>query len=437
MPFLTDLDDRAEVKGSRDPLGLIPVWSKFGREVVGNLTTVTGTVRGFTTLLVGLELADMLREQYRSEAPASLDTFLRFEQLAAYARFKCHQDRAVRGFRRVSRRLNESRRIRISADPEAQILSNQKTYGLWGLFTVPARSSGVLMKGEPRLTEKARDFVHRHYFPMFGNGRGVKPVLDLLRRDSFDLQPNGRDSELLNAIGRIHSRRLRSDERTFYRDHLAWGGAEESTGGRQRALADILSEIESQEFGVLEFRAVQKRARKHEDLTLALERIGRLERLIAPAALLFGFLQDRDGQTVTAVAKQIADTWRRPLRLDVERIRELRSDIGRALQSQTQLSGVAELDHLALEADPWIDLAQALSDARYQRAIELLVKINTSVMQRRHGAAGWIAIEAGGKIRVRFPAEPSELTPVDEAEDQWRSTYFINALWRISREVSA
>jgi hypothetical protein len=56
MPFLTDLDERAEVKGSKDPLGLVPIWSKFGREVVGNLTTVTGSVRNFTTLLVATEL---------------------------------------------------------------------------------------------------------------------------------------------------------------------------------------------------------------------------------------------------------------------------------------------------------------------------------------------------------------------------------------------
>ena len=62
MPFLTELDERAQVKGSRDPLGLVPLWSRFGREVVGNLTTVTNSVRGFTTLLIGFELADMLRE---------------------------------------------------------------------------------------------------------------------------------------------------------------------------------------------------------------------------------------------------------------------------------------------------------------------------------------------------------------------------------------
>jgi hypothetical protein len=50
-PFLTDLDSRAAVKGSRDPLGIQPIWTRLGRHVVGNLTTVSNSVRDFTTLL--------------------------------------------------------------------------------------------------------------------------------------------------------------------------------------------------------------------------------------------------------------------------------------------------------------------------------------------------------------------------------------------------
>lgn len=38
VPFLTEIDARAEVKGSRDPLGLVPIWSHFGRRVVGDPT---------------------------------------------------------------------------------------------------------------------------------------------------------------------------------------------------------------------------------------------------------------------------------------------------------------------------------------------------------------------------------------------------------------
>ena len=58
MHFLTEIDPRAAVAGSRDPLGLQPIWSALGREVVGNLTTVTTSVRGFTTLILGLYFAD-------------------------------------------------------------------------------------------------------------------------------------------------------------------------------------------------------------------------------------------------------------------------------------------------------------------------------------------------------------------------------------------
>jgi hypothetical protein len=424
MPFLTELDERAEVKGSRDPLGLVPIWSRFGREVVGNLTTVTGSVRGFTTLLIGLELADMLREQYRSDAPQPLDAFLRFEQLAGYARVKCQGERGIRGYRRVSRRLAESRRIRISADPEHQILSNQRTYGLWGLFTIPARQSELVLAGEPRLSMAAREFVHRHYFSMLRNGRSLKALLDLMRRDAFDLHPDGRDADLLEAVGRMHNRKLRSEERLFYRDSLAWGGPVDSTQGRQQALAEALEDVATDEFGFAEFRAVQKKVRKNEPLAAALEKIGHLERLIAPAALVFGFLQDRDGQTRRSVARQLADTWSRPLKIDVSAIDALRSDIARAVPA-------------AAEVDLWLQLAQGFAAGHYEQVIDVLVAMNAAVMQRRHGAAAWIVIEASGRIRVRITDERADLVPVEQAEERWRSTYFINALWRVSRDVAA
>jgi hypothetical protein len=48
VPFLTDLDSRAAVKGSGDPLGIQAIWTRFGRHVVGNLTTVSNSVRDFT-----------------------------------------------------------------------------------------------------------------------------------------------------------------------------------------------------------------------------------------------------------------------------------------------------------------------------------------------------------------------------------------------------
>ena len=60
MPFLTDLDSRAAVKGSRDPLGIQPIWTRLGRHVIGNLTTQSTSVRDFGTLLLGYHFAEVL-----------------------------------------------------------------------------------------------------------------------------------------------------------------------------------------------------------------------------------------------------------------------------------------------------------------------------------------------------------------------------------------
>ena len=83
-PFLTDLDSRAAVKGSRDPLGIQSIWTRLGRHVVGNLTTVSDSIRDFTTLLLGYYFAERLSNE--SGPGSELAVFLRWEQLAAYAR---------------------------------------------------------------------------------------------------------------------------------------------------------------------------------------------------------------------------------------------------------------------------------------------------------------------------------------------------------------
>jgi hypothetical protein len=74
-PFLTDLDSRAAVKGSRDPLGIQPIWARFGRHVVGNLTTVSSSVLDFTTLLLGYWFVERIADE---QGPGSeLGTFLK------------------------------------------------------------------------------------------------------------------------------------------------------------------------------------------------------------------------------------------------------------------------------------------------------------------------------------------------------------------------
>ena len=154
FPFLTSLDQRARVKGSRDPLGIQAIWTRLGRYVVGNLTTVSDSLRDFTVLLLGYRFAEELA---RDLGPGSeVGTFLRWEQLAAYARAHVNGDWSFRGTQRVGASLQAGTRVTISASREHQILGNQKTYGLWGLYSSPARVSGLLSRESLGLTKLVR-----------------------------------------------------------------------------------------------------------------------------------------------------------------------------------------------------------------------------------------------------------------------------------------
>src|SRR5688572_42013 len=136
VPFLTDIDPQIAVKGSRDPLGIQTIWARLGRHVVGNLTTVSTSVRDFTTLILGYYFTERVASEFGGDG--DLPVFLRWEQLAAYARGEINGDWAFRGVERVKKNLQDGAPVRLGTSATAQILSNQKTYGLWGLYTVPA-----------------------------------------------------------------------------------------------------------------------------------------------------------------------------------------------------------------------------------------------------------------------------------------------------------
>ena len=63
MAYLSLLDERLKPKGSRDPMGFEQVWTKFGRQVVGNLTTITNSLENFAAALLGFHWANELNQE--------------------------------------------------------------------------------------------------------------------------------------------------------------------------------------------------------------------------------------------------------------------------------------------------------------------------------------------------------------------------------------
>jgi hypothetical protein len=428
--FLTDLDSRAAVKGSRDPLGLVPLWSEFGRRVVGNVTTVSGSVRGFTTTMLGYHFARVVRDREGSGAESTLALFLKFEQLAAYCRFQVAKDGAFRGIERVKKALAEGTSVRLSAQPEDQILSSQKVYGLWGLFSVPSRASGLLDRNETVLTALAEEFVEREYLTKLSKDgfRDGKDIADLLQRERPEVHLEGKHRSLAEAIARLHARKLSAAEREFYRETLAYGGATGETQGCQRQLAELMDNLpRDTPFSRQELRAVIKdAARRGEDwsaLASRLRRIDHLEAVLAPAGALFGLLQASHSRSLRSVAKDLSEEWRPLSWIDVGAFRELQAELG-------------EASHEPTAGERWVKIAEALASGQYDKVLTLLVEHNAFVMGTRSGSQPWVRV-TGGTLDVRFRDDVSKPPARRELPDLWVNNYFLNPLKDIVMALAA
>ena len=148
--FFTLLDDSSRPLGSRDPLGIEYVWSAVGRELVGNLTTITSHLDNFVFSLLGYYLC-----QDAVRGVADWDLFQRFEQLTSRTRI-ANGLTGVLGFERISR--SDSAPIVLGTSRAAMILSNQRQAGLWGLYTT-ALIGAKLLQDDRTTTELGRQLA--------------------------------------------------------------------------------------------------------------------------------------------------------------------------------------------------------------------------------------------------------------------------------------
>ncbi len=423
VPFLTDIDPQVAVKGSRDPLGVQTIWARLGRHVVGNLTTVSTSVRDFTTLILGYYFAERVANE--SPSDGDLGVFLRWEQLAAYARGGVNGDWNFRGFRRANKNWNSDERLRLGADSVSQILSNQKTYGLWGLYTVPARSSG-LVEGEPsRLTVAARNLVENVYLPLWTKEgyKNADAVVARLARPRTDLDARKGDRAFLAATGRVLAKRLSAAERKFYDTHLLLGGPQDRTTGGQPVLARAMESTFGDDAWMLSpprvrHLAKQCRAAGEVGQVVAdrLERIRTAELLLAPAAVLFGLLLASEGQTLPEVAGVVKRQWGASVRtIDVDETAKLEGEL-------VDASGDTETGRR------WVKVSRCLAAGEYETALSLLMEQNAFVMKVRAGAGPWVDL-SNRMLRVRLrDDEVDGLPEKGELPTLWRHSYFIDSL---------
>ena len=423
MPFITLEDPNAKIKGSRDPLGVQPIWSAFGRHIVTNLTTQSTSIRGFTILLLGRYLAADLLDRGMATREDVLDIFLRMEQVGAYVRHVAHRvEGEIRGIERVQRFVDEQRgNVIIAADRRGMILSDQKVYGLWGLYSVPARTSGLIPDGALDVMPAVREFVEQHYISKL-NGSAAK--LSKLLIENGRLRTKDGDP-IFAALAPILDPRFSSDELDFYGSFLRDGRyVKDADTGRQERFRELLESHATLETptGRAEIRRLARRARsRDEGLSVALERIAHLEAFLAPTAALFQHLLGRHGQQVTTVADEIRSVWGASVpNLDRVAFGELLDEI----ESTSTKATRAAMDHVHA----------SLYEGDFECAIEGLVSWNEVVTGTR-GSAPWARIGDGRRLDVRYRGPERLLPGTDEIQDLWMNSYFIDALKDVTRQL--
>ncbi len=428
VPFLTDIDSRAAIKGSRDPLGAQAIWTLLGRHVVGGLTTNTTSVRDFVVLLLGYWFIEKLDEAGSREE--ALPVFIRWEQLASYARFQAG-DTGFRGTTRTKAFLSEVKAVTISAQPAYQILANQKIYGLWGLYSQAARTSGLLDEKEPRLRPAARELAEKVYRDLLGR-ETVSRIVELLGKREWRIRPENGDEKLLAAVAKaLGVKRKRTDlETTTFRETLAWGGPGDPmrTKGLQKQLAEVFLELGGNPRDGLDGAYVQALAKVaggkgHGELRDRLEQILAAESVIAPATAAFQYALSRGGAEFSTVVEEIRREWGGALKKRV-----------RAAEFEARKGDVQKSLRDAKTTDLWLEAARRMGEGDVAGLLETLVELNRDVMWKRDKASPWVQV-TNGKLDVHFADERAKLPSAEQLASYWVSPYFLGALRAIALEL--
>ena len=444
MAFLTLEDPNAKIKGSRDPLGTMTLWLAFARHIISNITTVTTSVRAFTTLLLGRYFAARLIEDGSIHTEDAVHVVLRMEQAAAYARHAGHGvDDDIRGIERVKRFLEEGRgRVAIQTDRRGFILSDQRTYGIWGLYTLSSRRSGLIPEGMAGVTPLARRFLEENYISRLGGS--IKPIMRLLSRGgTLDTR---RKDPVYEALVRILPPDFTAAEAAFYGRYIRDGypaDGDEATGlpevgvpgdglirpaqpalPRQARLRQLLESHTNLAKRTTreEVTALAEAARAvDEGLARHLERILHLESFLAPAEALFDFTLTRHGQTPREVAAAVRERWGGPVpNLDPHAFQDLLSEIAKT--SSPEIAPLLHRGHAAMRTGD------------YTTAVRTVIDWNTRVQERRKGAP-WIVFDPAGRLDVRYRDLEQPMPAGDDLPTLWRNNYLIDSLKALTLQL--
>ncbi len=406
LTVLSLLDNRSRPKGSRDPLGAEAIWSSMGRRLVGNLTTVTGNLDNFMVALLCCQHAN----QQADQTEQIQDAFMRAEQLAAYLQLASDKDSAFLGITRASSNFKQDE-LPLGRSEAAQILSNQLSYGLWGLYSTAMQVAGLIKGSDRQPTEAGLELIEA-LIDRLGSDHWQRFVelagTDSVRRtdveglaSAFQMMMTDPNLRSLVVSALLNSERAPDLQRELYQsasEYLAGLGEGDEAGAHKFCL------------WLLEQRDTSA------EMCETVQQILALEPLLVLSSTLIDWLQgekqSRRDELVEALQTRLGslnegywnDAWMRANKLPHRQF--------------------------------LLDLFQAAQNADAAALIDVVMEQNKQVMLKR-GGAPWVEWQAD-QLRVRMPYDRASL-PDDLSHfcrERWNNNYFIGSFLRIAREVN-
>ena len=405
MAFISLMDDRAKPKGSRDPLGFELVWTYFGRKVIGNLTTITSSMDNFAVALLGFYFANDLVVKIDNEKERHRqirELFLRYEQLAGYVRYYGNAT-DIMGITRITQRVQDiSFEITLGQSADQAILSDQASYGLWGLYSSASIESGLVKDDNRTVSEtglRIANEIHEQLGDCADKFRSLISSDDVLGRAYLE-------SMAEKFMGAIQHDSVR-------RELLKILLAGRDPNGVQNELWRVTQDIYRKNDSKLpedtdEFINLVFECNPRSDLRQHLEDIRQVERLLVASNNLFHYCRRKDGEGLAKI--------------------------------QEMLAGRYQFSHLpsSLPADEFprkilmVSILEAFRNDDIERVIKELINLNKEVMHQRSGAP-WVEVESGDKLRVKIKSERAELAEQENIENRWDYDYFLGSFLRIAR----
>ncbi len=433
LMFFTSEDPHARISSEQDPLGAQEIWNKFARLVVTNLTSITTSVRGYTTLLLGLYLIEKFCEEGKlSEVDGEkTDAFIRFEQIAAYVRYaSSHKSKTptqIIGSNRVSKRYQENPSVvKIGTKAEERILANQKAYGVLGVYSSSARKSGLICPDKLRLTQCARKFVHDCYIEPNAISADVFDELNDLMTDDGEFELN-EENRVYKFLESVLAEKINDTERKFFgefiRDAEHVDDISEDSKGIQECFSKLLlqqklsAETELNRERVLSLK--EEAVKENSELSNRLDKIIRLEAVLAVAIEIFEFMQTKHDHAKDQVVEELRQQWK-----DSVEIIESTDDI--------------ELEIKNLVSDEVLNCFKQCRDdlaiGNYKSVVHTIQQWHEIVMKRRDASA-WVEFKDGDKLNVRLSRSGNKFEERTNRENLWRNHYYIPSLISISDQL--